>query len=1198
MQFIPENLKQVLSDRLKAGFISKPKCHVEVDRMTYIPGYTEEVVFHDSDFIKTVNKNVIGDGHNTLVNYIPATFPFSGKSWSGINKTYYKTSNYGVRWGTTHKGVDLASIGSASDIVSLWDGKVVAVDYQQDGAGYYVKVLHDDNTLTKYFHMQQGSIPVKIGQQVIAGQKLGVEGATGKVTGRHLHLEIWRHVDSGGNGGVHVDPVQFLDGSMKLLGEVVSGEAELTERGYPGEVILNEEFRSRSWDVNTIYDLLTPPSGVKYEDRPLGDGGFAPTWTFNFTEHSIPKLGFNISMPESGYLQINFSGNFSGSDGDFLQVYVNDELLYRSSAFNGMDKITTTPDIHLPKGEVRVDITFGYGGRYAASKLKQVSLHSIKAQTLDKTYEIQASNDTYSFNEQHGETINLEVGKFVYLDTLILPEVKQCEIHRSLDQEAAEAKLTLANPDGVMSPDYNPFYFPDLAAKNAQSSYSYILPGGFHIGVLSENTPIRIYMGYGHDDHRPIRTFTGLIDSVNVSGGDGTISVTARDMYKKIINTTLMRRKVYGSSDTSLSVTTKNVSIDSLSRRDQIYYWAHEKVKEFALPSDCAYFLLAIAWHETQFGTTGAGRDESGSFVLGYGVFDSGKEGKYAGIETQMHYGAKRIKDALSSRGFIPKSFNDVSYFWSGGDYGNYQWATDTGWPVGVWTAYKQVTTEKGKYQPPQLPSGEVSSDNTGERNVQWLKTAIIQDLIGEAGMYGWRSTFDDMLYPDSIVEESYVIELNPRKGTVIKALPAEQAIEGNRFEEVPIDSVPSTDGYLNPLVEPSGKTFHEFKYRIAEIIQELIKDTAYRSYCDRFGTYRLELLNFEGPVVTSFRDDENLISLSKTVDHTRSRSHIVVFDDGIKDSGDDLTDRSYASFIDKELLLELKGEVRTMTVNVPWATTDAMKREVAKKLFFQMKQMSRTLQASIPGNPALDILDRIKVVDRDTATSATYFIKSIRDSFDVESGYIQIIDLTWSTTDQLVQVPDIVINSEPSVEGQKEPQVNPPEAPEPPESSPENVKVHTFYPKGTRSWRDNWGWRSDNDWVYQGQWEEWGHHKGLMFFDFSAIQDRVKDQTIKKVRLYLERHKRHGMSSEQKPTFWLHNHSTASGNPGMVVNTNWISNVGWATGDKKWVTLPTYFGEGLQNGNAKGIGIYTDQQSPYIYFYGNSIKLEITTEG
>ncbi len=43
--------------------------------------------------------------------------------------------------------------------------------------------------------MVAGSLSVRAGQQISAGQQLGIVGSTGNSTGPHLHFEVWRNGD-------------------------------------------------------------------------------------------------------------------------------------------------------------------------------------------------------------------------------------------------------------------------------------------------------------------------------------------------------------------------------------------------------------------------------------------------------------------------------------------------------------------------------------------------------------------------------------------------------------------------------------------------------------------------------------------------------------------------------------------------------------------------------------------------------------------------------------------------------------------------------------------------------------------------------------------------------------------------------------------------------------------------------------------
>jgi murein DD-endopeptidase MepM/ murein hydrolase activator NlpD len=58
----------------------------------------------------------------------------------------------------------------------------------QSGYGRLVKIQHQLGIETRYAHLS--SIQVKAGQRVSRGDKIGGMGASGRVTGVHLHYEV------------------------------------------------------------------------------------------------------------------------------------------------------------------------------------------------------------------------------------------------------------------------------------------------------------------------------------------------------------------------------------------------------------------------------------------------------------------------------------------------------------------------------------------------------------------------------------------------------------------------------------------------------------------------------------------------------------------------------------------------------------------------------------------------------------------------------------------------------------------------------------------------------------------------------------------------------------------------------------------------------------------------------------------------
>jgi len=108
-----------------------------------------------------------------------------------------------------HNGVDIWAGGATTYLEAWADGKVIAV-YPNDNpnsSGHRVDVqstVMGKKVTWTYFHMVKGSIKVKKGDRVTAGQVIGKMGMTGFATGKHLHWEIWAgHVKSQPMAGFH-----------------------------------------------------------------------------------------------------------------------------------------------------------------------------------------------------------------------------------------------------------------------------------------------------------------------------------------------------------------------------------------------------------------------------------------------------------------------------------------------------------------------------------------------------------------------------------------------------------------------------------------------------------------------------------------------------------------------------------------------------------------------------------------------------------------------------------------------------------------------------------------------------------------------------------------------------------------------------------------------------------------------------------
>ncbi|MFJ5222622.1 peptidoglycan DD-metalloendopeptidase family protein [Streptomyces sp. NPDC088400] len=115
--------------------------------------------------------------------------------------TQYRAS--GGSWSSGyHTGVDF-SASSGSTVKAVGAGTVVSAGWG-GSYGNEVVIRHDDGKYSQYGHMS--SLAVSTGQSVGEGQQIGLSGATGNVTGPHLHFEI----RTGPDYGSDIDPLAFL----------------------------------------------------------------------------------------------------------------------------------------------------------------------------------------------------------------------------------------------------------------------------------------------------------------------------------------------------------------------------------------------------------------------------------------------------------------------------------------------------------------------------------------------------------------------------------------------------------------------------------------------------------------------------------------------------------------------------------------------------------------------------------------------------------------------------------------------------------------------------------------------------------------------------------------------------------------------------------------------------------------------------
>ena len=129
---------------------------------------------------------------------LPVAQPFCIKDWFGIRRSFN-----GSDYNYFHAGVDygICSADHPFDIYAAAPGKVIfAGPLTVRGNATFID--HGEGIYTGYFHQEE--IYVQVGQQVQAGELIGKIGDTGRVTGPHLHWEVWVN-------GVQVNPLDWLN---------------------------------------------------------------------------------------------------------------------------------------------------------------------------------------------------------------------------------------------------------------------------------------------------------------------------------------------------------------------------------------------------------------------------------------------------------------------------------------------------------------------------------------------------------------------------------------------------------------------------------------------------------------------------------------------------------------------------------------------------------------------------------------------------------------------------------------------------------------------------------------------------------------------------------------------------------------------------------------------------------------------------
>jgi murein DD-endopeptidase MepM/ murein hydrolase activator NlpD len=153
-------------------------------------------------------RQLVADGA-TVAQPQPWQLPLVGEDTQDFGPTPYyfepSMTYRGVYYPHFHDGTDIA-VPWGTPVLAPARGVVVFAGMMGDGA-VVVVIAHDRGFVSMYAHLDDHvfPLPVKAGDTVEAGDRIGNVGLTGMTTGTHLHWSVWQ-------SGELIDPLSMIGG--------------------------------------------------------------------------------------------------------------------------------------------------------------------------------------------------------------------------------------------------------------------------------------------------------------------------------------------------------------------------------------------------------------------------------------------------------------------------------------------------------------------------------------------------------------------------------------------------------------------------------------------------------------------------------------------------------------------------------------------------------------------------------------------------------------------------------------------------------------------------------------------------------------------------------------------------------------------------------------------------------------------------
>lgn len=185
-----------------SGYLKRGLSIVSEDTIAYVPEMevlveVSEQLMINKDWITLHEYYSVWDSWNINPYEVDATkfadtvslnlFDTLTTSWSKPLDETRVTSDFGFRRYRWHYGTDIA-LNTGDSVRTVFDGIVRIKKYDPSGYGYYLLVRHKNGLETLYGHLSNQL--VEVGDEVKAGDVIGLGGSTGRSSGPHLHFEF------------------------------------------------------------------------------------------------------------------------------------------------------------------------------------------------------------------------------------------------------------------------------------------------------------------------------------------------------------------------------------------------------------------------------------------------------------------------------------------------------------------------------------------------------------------------------------------------------------------------------------------------------------------------------------------------------------------------------------------------------------------------------------------------------------------------------------------------------------------------------------------------------------------------------------------------------------------------------------------------------------------------------------------------